>query len=440
MEVNQSFCRMYGYERAEVIGKSVLDLALPEFRELLLQKVRSGDTGSYEGPALRKDGTIFRAELAGKPIHYQGRTVRVAAIRDITEQKRNERRQAAQYAVTRVLAESATLAEATPQLLQVICESLRWKMGEFWRVCDSTGLLRCVETWHMPGLDGASIIEPSRQTELAPGVGLLGRVWQSGQPAWIPDVTTDPTFRRAAIAAKVGLHAALAFPILLGSQTLGAMLFLSRRVRDVDEDLLETMSAIGSQIGQFTERKRAEEALLASERRYRDIFAFAPVGIYQSWRDGTLITANKALAEMLGYASVDELLRVKLGSGMYLSEDEREKLIREYEGLGYAVDLDMQWKRKDGSPICVQLSAQAIKGPNGETEYFEGFVRDITERKRAGRVAAQTKRISGRTARNRPRIDQPAGFRRIARRHCYASVRVGRHTGRICLPNRARWH
>lgn len=394
LEVNQSFCRMYGYERAEVIGKSVLDMALPEFRELFLQKLRSGDTDPYESPVLRKDGTVFSAEVAGKPINYQGRVVRVGAVRDITEQKRNERRQAAQHAVTRVLAESATVAEATPQLLRVICESLRWKMGEFWDVSDRTNLLRCVETWHVPGLDATAFMEASRQAEFAPGVGLPGRVWQSGQPAWISDLMTDPHCARAAIAAKVGLRGAVALPILMGDQTLGVMVFFSRRTPEVDEDLLKMMSAIGSQIGQFTERKRAEEALLASERKYRDIFTFAPVGIYQSLRDGTLITANHTLAEMLGYASVDELLRVKLGSGVYFAEHEREKLIREYEGLGYAVDLDMQWKRKDSSPIWIQLSAHAIKGLNGETEYFEGFVRDISERKQAEGALREAERKS----------------------------------------------
>jgi two-component system cell cycle sensor histidine kinase/response regulator CckA len=132
----------------------------------------------------------------------------------------------------------------------------------------------------------------------------------------------------------------------------------------------------------ITARKQAEEAVQASERKYRDVFAFAPVGICQSLRDGTLVTANQALAGMLGYDSVNELLAVKFGQ-IYLNEDDRDRLIAAYEDRGYATDLELQWKRKDGPPIWVQLTAHAIKGTGGLTEYFEGFVRDITERKRA---------------------------------------------------------
>ncbi len=130
----------------------------------------------------------------------------------------------------------------------------------------------------------------------------------------------------------------------------------------------------------ITERKQAEEALLASERRYHDIFTFAPVGIYQVARDGTLLTSNKALAEMLAYESVDEFQRVNFAY-LYFAPDEGEKLIHEYEAVGFAVDLELQWKRKDGAPIWVQVSAHAIKGTSGATEYFEGFVRDINDRK-----------------------------------------------------------
>jgi len=133
----------------------------------------------------------------------------------------------------------------------------------------------------------------------------------------------------------------------------------------------------------ITERRAAEKALQASEQKYRDIFSFAPVGICQTLRDGTLITANKALATMLGYDSVDELLQLKLDRDIYFVAGERERVITTHENRGYAVDLELQWKRKDGSPIWVQLNAHTIKGDGGATEYYEGCVIEITERKRA---------------------------------------------------------
>ncbi|MBI1806053.1 MAG: GAF domain-containing protein [Ignavibacteria bacterium] len=187
---------------------------------------------------------------------------------DITERKQEERRKAAQYSITRVLAESTTLTEATPQLLKVICESLGWEMGELWRVDHNTNLIRCMEIWNTPSLDAIEFIAISRHATFAPGIGLPGQVWQSGQPTWIPNVMTDRNFRRAAVAAKAGLHSSFAFPILLENNTLGAMLFFSREIRQPDEDLLKMMSAIGSQIGQFIERKRAEQETRRLNRVY----------------------------------------------------------------------------------------------------------------------------------------------------------------------------
>ncbi|HVS31347.1 MAG TPA: EAL domain-containing protein [Thermoanaerobaculia bacterium] len=135
-------------------------------------------------------------------------------------------------------------------------------------------------------------------------------------------------------------------------------------------------------IHDVTERKRAESALQQSEEKYRNIFRFASVGILQSTRDGHLITANDTLARMLAYESVDELLQVNLIRDVWLFPEDRERLAKLYEPAGVAKDLEVQWKRRDGTPVWIQLNAHMVRSPAG-TIYYEGFVYDITERKLA---------------------------------------------------------
>ncbi|HEX8169812.1 MAG TPA: EAL domain-containing protein [Thermoanaerobaculia bacterium] len=132
----------------------------------------------------------------------------------------------------------------------------------------------------------------------------------------------------------------------------------------------------------ITERKRAEEALQKSEEKYRVIFDYAPVGIYQSTRDGRLLTANATLARMLGYESVEELLTKNLERDVYFDAQQREELIRRFEPFGYANNVELRWRRRDGTPIWVQLNAHSIRN-SGRSPIFEGFVYDVSERKRA---------------------------------------------------------
>jgi len=135
-------------------------------------------------------------------------------------------------------------------------------------------------------------------------------------------------------------------------------------------------------IHDVTERRRAEQALQRSEEKYRIIFDYAPVGIYQSTRDGIIVTANLTLARMLGYDSVDDLLTKNLEREVYSDPSQREELIRRFEPFGYANNVELQWKRKDGTLIWVQLNAHGIRSSHG-TMYFEGFVYDISERRKA---------------------------------------------------------
>jgi diguanylate cyclase (GGDEF)-like protein/PAS domain S-box-containing protein len=132
----------------------------------------------------------------------------------------------------------------------------------------------------------------------------------------------------------------------------------------------------------ITERRQAEQALLESEEKYRNIFNFASVGIFQATRDGQLVTANVAVARMLGYESVDALLQVDLARDIYFHPEDREEQIVRNASRGSIAEAQVLWKKKDGSSLWVQLNAHTIADADG-TPMFESFVYDVTERKLA---------------------------------------------------------
>jgi signal transduction histidine kinase/CheY-like chemotaxis protein len=175
--------------------------------------------------------------------------------------KAGERRLAAQYATTHILAEAGSLAEAMPRILQAVGESLDWIMGARWSVDPETNVLRCAEMWIAPPRTLDEFVGVCRRLTFAAGVGLPGRVWASGKATWIPDVVKDPNFPRAPYAAREGLHGAFGFPIVGPSGFLGVMEFFSPEIREPDADLLKMFDGVGGQVGQFIERKRAEAEL-----------------------------------------------------------------------------------------------------------------------------------------------------------------------------------
>ncbi len=193
-----------------------------------------------------------------------GNATRMAgSIRDITEQRRAERRPFAHYAVTRMLAEARALHDVAPKILQAVCESAGWQVGVIWHVDRSAGLLRCVDLWHAPEVAAEEFANATRQTTCERGIGLPGRVWSRGAPRWIPDVMQEVNFPRAPFAAQVGLHGAFAFPILYGNEMMGVLEFYGRDIREPEEDLIAMIGGLGCQIGQFIALRRAERELQA---------------------------------------------------------------------------------------------------------------------------------------------------------------------------------
>jgi PAS domain S-box-containing protein len=226
------------------------------------------------------DGTIKNIHSIGHPIVSESGDIVefVGAAIDITERKQAEQRLIAQHTVTQMLAQAATLEEVTPKILQTVCELLFWDVGTLWSIDREAGVLRCAEVWHDESVEVPQFEAICRQHTFMPGVGLPGRVWSSHEPAYIPDVAKDPIFPRGPIAARAGLHACFAFPILLGADVLGVIEFFSHEIRQPDQELLDMMATLGSQIGQFIERKRAEEAFRSAQMELAHVTRVATLG------------------------------------------------------------------------------------------------------------------------------------------------------------------
>ena len=122
------------------------------------------------------------------------------------------RHQAAEYATARVLAEAGRLAEATPRILEAICTTLGWEHGALWQVDAHADRLRCVAAWHPPGASFTDFDAISRATSFERGVGLPGRVWASGQAAFIPDLLRDGELSSRVRGRQRGIARRLRFP------------------------------------------------------------------------------------------------------------------------------------------------------------------------------------------------------------------------------------
>jgi signal transduction histidine kinase len=135
----------------------------------------------------------------------------------------------------------------------------------FWSLDEQTQVLRFVDLWHAPHVEAIEFVEDSRGRTFQRGEGLIGRVWATGKPIWIPDVVTDPKFRRAQMATRVGLHGGFAFPVLKGKELYGVIDFFSRESREPDQEVLEMVADLGIKIGLFVDRKRTEDDLRRTE-------------------------------------------------------------------------------------------------------------------------------------------------------------------------------
>jgi PAS domain S-box-containing protein len=274
-----------------------------------------------------------------------------------------------------------------------LCERARWTTGAIWNVDRAANALVCVEFWHLPAVDVKRFEAVSRQRTFDRGIGLPGRVWNSGQVAWIADVTKDGNFPRAPIAVRDRLRAGFGFPIKIANDVVGIIECFSREVREPDDDFLRMMADIGDQVGRFIERKRSENDIAVLNQRLRALLDTAADGIISIDDRGIIQTVNAAAERIFGYGA-DEIIGRNVAVLMpdpYLRDHDSylrnylRTAVRKIIGIGREV----QGRRKDGTVFPMELAVSETRVDDYRA--FTGIVRDITERKRTEALLERAK-------------------------------------------------
>jgi PAS domain S-box-containing protein len=302
-----------------------------------------------------------------------------------TPGKTAQRRAEVQYAVSGVLSRASSVDEALEALLPALAEALGWDCAAVWVVGSDRRHLECAQCWSQRDPKFADFVRVTRELHFAPGEGLPGRVWASGNAVGLRDVVRDNNFPRAAIAEAAGLHGGLAFPVRKATDVIAVIECFTRRAERADDGLLQLTEALGHQIGQFLQRRDAETLLEENEQRYAAIVNGALDAIVAIDNDGFVTEFNPAAERLFGYTRAEVLgkemaeiiippsYRDAHRAGIRRQRESGESNILERR-------LELLARRRGGEEFPVELTISRIPGRGPSA--FIGFLRDITQPKR----------------------------------------------------------
>ena len=333
VETNAAFTEMFGYRPSEVVGMSPLAVTAPESYKTVRNARLSGFEEPYEVVSMRKDGTTFDSEIRGKMASYKGQTVRVTAIRDITERKRNQRE-----------------LQASKDRITDIFESM------------TDAFFAVDRKWRFTFLN-----QQAEKTLDVTQEELLGtNLWDSFPEA-------------------IGLKSYSEYHKALETQKPTHFEdFYPPRDSWFEVHAYPSEEGLGVYFRDITTRKKSEETLRESEERFRSAFESAAIGMALLGLDGRWLRVNEPLCDIVGYAEWELLEQTfqeitypdDLGADLELIENMIAGEIQRYQ-------LEKRYLHKKGYPVWILLSVSLVRDDNDEPLYFIAQIQDITGRKRA---------------------------------------------------------
>lgn len=361
--VNPAVEKTAGYLPADLVGKHFIQAkvispsSLPKVIQEFTRVVLGHETSPFEIEVVSRAGGILFFEAHARTIRKGEEVDTVQVIfRDMTERKKSERKLAVQHAVTRVLSETLEMTEVTYRAMEAIGETLGLDFGAIWKADVQSQTMRCFQVWQRDAFF-PTFEDHSRKAVYRPGQGLPGVIWERAEAVWISDLSQDPNYPFLAESLPPSIRSGFGFPICVGGRVVGVIEFFGRHLENPDKNMLQMLETIGSQIGQFMERKKTEQALMLkhvelaksqAEREQLEIFAYVASHDLQ-----------EPLQKILAYA---EFLRAEISDGMTAKTQEYlEKLERSAMRMsGLTGDLMKYMKASSKSGIADWVSLTAV--------------------------------------------------------------------------------
>jgi diguanylate cyclase (GGDEF)-like protein/PAS domain S-box-containing protein len=390
VDANENALKFFGINRERLLGVGPVNLGPPQqpdgaaSAERALGHIRQalrGEVPLFEWAYYDASGGEGICEVRLVRLPSGSRRLVRCTFADISARKRNERMNAAERKVFEEVTRNAPLAEIFASITQFVEAAVRVALAAV-SVLDK-------ERWAFAYMVAPQLGEPLRAVLEHASVdirsGSCAAAVYLDTPVLVADVSRDPFWEeKAAVALDAGLRAAWSTPIKgAAGQVLGALGVFRAEPGLPSAAELQAMARAAQLAGIAIERRLAEEALRSSEAKFRGLFESIAEGVYQSERDGRLLSVNPAFAAMLGYGSAEELYTLSSAAALYWDPADRAEFTARVEAEGEIRDAEFLMRRRDGQQLVILENARAVRDDTGHITGYEGTIANITERKRA---------------------------------------------------------
>ena len=381
---NRRFAEFFGLTTASIVGKHLREIiGEGPYQEVkhAFDEVLTGRRSTYKRTRVLEGGERRHLEVELIPhLAPDGRVRGLFAVTtDVTERKRQEQLRVLGHVVANLIANADSSSAAIRAVIQAICESERWDCGRYFHRPPGAAALQLAEAWSIEDRAIQAFTEGSREIEYAPGAGLVGTAWQSGEPLWVADISKEARALRLAQATDLGLRGAFVFPVKAQGEVIGVLAFNSREHRVPDEPLLQAILSIGSQIGQFLQRKRAEEQLRESEARFRSLCALSSDVFWEQDAEYRFTAVSGSSGRIDPVPALGKTRWEQGFTNMSEADWDAHRAVLQAH-LPFR-DLELCGKDRLGNPAWYSVSGEPVFDAAGAFAGYRGVGRDITERK-----------------------------------------------------------